>query len=483
MRIQSYIKQSILLGVTAFAVSSCMMGPDYQPVDMPMPQAFRGASASTESLADLPWWKVFKNKDLQNLLTETYNNNRDLKTAMARVEQARQYVTIAEAPLFPWAGYGASVSKGSNYTGAGISQTGGATVTPGALSGSVSWELDIWGKTRRMTEAALADYLASEEGQRALMLSLMRQVADGYLQLLQLDEQLRIQKEAEASYSECLKLFNEQLQGEVGDKLQVASAQAALASTQAQIPAIQAQIVNIENTISVLAGRNPGPVRRSGSMRDMAYHVNMPTGVPAHILSRRPDVRQKEQQLRAANAEVGVAIASYFPSISLTAAGGIASNDLSNVAGKRGGWGIGANLTGPLFQAGQLTANEKAAKAGFLAAKTEYEQTVLNALAEVSSTLNQRSKLRDITGTQAKAVEAYQTAVKLSFERYKTGISNYIEVLYAQQNLYPAQIQLAQYYYQQASTLVSLYTALGGGWNMSHQQIIDGPKGAAKAKN
>ncbi len=176
-----------------------------------------------------------------------------------------------------------------------------------------------------------------------------------------------------------------------------------------------------------------------------------------------------------------MAIASYFPSISLTASGGIASNDLSNVVGKRGGWGIGANLTGPLFQAGQLTANEKAAKAGFLAAKAEYEQTELNALAEVSSTLNQRSKLRDITGTQAKAVEAYQTAVKLSFERYKTGISNYIEVLYAQQNLYPAQIQLAQYYYQQASTLVSLYTALGGGWNMSHQQIIDGPKGAAKA--
>ncbi len=480
MRINSTIKRAILLSTTAFAVSSCMMGPDFKPVELPMPPAFRGAGTSTESLADLPWWKVFKNKDLQNLLTETYNNNRDLKATMARVEQARQYITVTEAPLFPWAGYGGSLAKGSNYTGAGISQTGGMTSTPGSISGSISWELDIWGKTRRMTEAARADYLASEEGQRALMLSLLRQVAYAYQQLLQLDDQLMMQKDAQSSYSECLTLFQEQLQGEVGDKLQVASAQAALSSTQAQIPAIQAQIVNLENAISVLAGRTPGKIKRSGSLKDLAYNIKVPVGVPSHILSRRPDVRRKEQELRAANAEVGVAIANYFPSISLTASGGMASSDLSKVAGERSGWGIGANLTGPLFRAGMLSASEKAAKAGFMAAKHEYEQTVLNALAEVSSTLNQRTKLKNITATQAKAVEAYQTAVKLSFERYKTGISNYIEVLYAQQNLYPAQSQLTNYYYQHASTLVSLYTALGGGWNMSHAQIIAGPKGAAK---
>ena len=172
---------------------------------------------------------------------------------------------------------------------------------------------------------------------------------------------------------------------------------------------------------------------------------------------------------------MGVAIANYFPTISLTAAGGLASADLRHVQGRRGGWGFGTNLTGPLFQAGKLTASEKAAKAEFLAASNDYEQTVLNALAEVSSTLIQRAKLRNITSIQSEAVEAYQTAVKLSFERYRTGLSNYIEVLYAQQNLYPAQIQLSQYYYQHASTLVSLYTALGGGWNMSHKAIMDGP--------
>ena len=455
MRRNPYITRAILLG-TAFAASSCMMGPDFKPVDMPMPAAFRGAPAATESIADLPWWKVFKNKDLQDLLTDTYNNNRDLKAAMARVEKARQYITITEAPLFPWADYSGSVSKGSNYTGGGIVQTTGNTLTPGAIDAGISWELDIWGKTRRMTEAARADYLASEEGQRALMLSLLRQVADSYLQLLQLDEQL---------------------EGQVGDRLQVASAKAALASSQAQIPAIQVQIANLENAVSVLAGRAPGHIRRSGSTRDIAYNVKVPAGIPAYILSRRPDVRQSEYKLRAANAEVGVAIANYFPTISLTAAGGLASADLRHVQGRRGGWGLGTNLTGPLFQAGKLTASEKAAKAEFLAARNDYEQTVLNALAEVSSTLIQRDKLRSITATQSEAVEAYHTAVKLSFERYRTGLSNYIEVLYAQQNLYPAQIQLSQYYYQHASTLVSLYTALGGGWNMSHKAIMDGPSG------
>ena len=458
MRTNPYITRAILLG-TAFAASSCMMGPDFKPVDMPMPAAFRGAPAATESIADLPWWKVFKNKDLQDLLTDTYNNNRDLKATMARVEKARQYITITEAPLFPWANYSGSVSKGSNYTGGSIVQTTGTTLTPGALAAGISWELDIWGKTRRMTEAARADYLASEEGQRALMLSLLRQVADSYLQLLQLDEQL---------------------EGQVGDRLQVASAKAALASSQAQIPAIQVQIANLENAVSVLAGRAPGHIRRSGSTRDIAYNVKVPAGIPAYILSRRPDVRQSEYQLRAANAEVGVAIANYFPTISLTAAGGLASADLRHVQGRRGGWGLGANLTGPLFQAGKLTASEKAAKAEFLAARNDYEQTVLNALAEVSSTLIQRDKLRSITATQSEAVEAYHTAVKLSFERYRTGLSNYIEVLYAQQNLYPAQIQLSQYYYQHASTLVSLYTALGGGWNMSHKAIMDGPCQAVK---
>ena len=184
---------------------------------------------------------------------------------MARGEKARQYITITEAPLFPWADYSGSLSKGSNYTSGNVVQTSavGNTLTPGSIDAGISWELDIWGKTRRMTEAARADYLASEEGQRALMLSLLRQVADSYLQLLQLDEQLAIVQKSVESYSESLRLFDEQLEGQVGDRLQVASAKAALASSQAQIPAIQVQIANLENAVSVLAGRAPATTPRS----------------------------------------------------------------------------------------------------------------------------------------------------------------------------------------------------------------------------
>ncbi len=461
----------------AMSLSSCMLGPDFKSVDMPMPSAFRGASATTESLADLPWWKVFKNRDLQNLLTETYNNNRNLLATIARVEQARHQITIDQAPMFPWINFGGNASKGKNYNSGNMYPSGNTTNSPAGGQATVSWELDIWGKTRRMTESARAEYFASEEGQRNLMLSLLKQVADSYLQLLELDEQVQITKASIASYSESLRLFNEQLLGGVGDKLQIASAEAALAASQAQLPALESQIASLENSISVLAGRAPGPVKRSGSLREIAFSVKVPTGLPAYILCRRPDIRQSEQKLRSANAQIGVAIANYFPSISLTGAGGGVSADLSKLSNNsfKSGWGVTGNLTGPIFQAGKLVATERAAREAFNAAKNDYEQTVLSALSEVSTTLIQRDKLRSITSSQERAVQAYQTAVNLSLEKYKEGLSTYIDVLYAQQNLFPAQNKLATYYYQQASTLVVLYTALGGGWNMSAKQMSAGP--------
>lgn len=449
-----------------------MFGPRYDRPDMEVPAAFRGASANDVSVADLPWWKVFKNPDLQSLLSDTYSHNRDLKAMMASVEQARQYVTVAQAPLFPWANYGGSVSKGANSAAGNLTSNGGRTLEPGAIQAGASWELDLWGKTRRQTEAAVADYLASEEGQRNLMLSLLSQIANGYLQLLQLDEQLSITKNSVESYKKSHRMFTQQMEGQIGDKLQVASAEAALAASQAQIPMIEAQISSLENTLSVLAGRTPGPVKRSGSLRQLGDTVRIPSGVPAQILNRRPDIRQKEQLLRSANAKIGVAIANYFPSISLTAEGGFVTSDLRNVVGKSSGWGVNANMTGPLFQAGSLRASERIAKEAFINAKNSYEQTVLSALAEVSSTLIQRTKLTSVTTHQEQAVNAYMTAMNASWERFETGLSDYFEVLYAQQNLFPAQIALSQYRYQYALSIVQLYTALGGGWNLSTKQML-----------
>ena len=457
-------KASALLLATL--CTSCTFGPLWKAPEMPVPAEFRGKTVGSENMADLPWQTVLKDANLAALLQDVFTANRSLESLSHNVDAARQYVTIARAPIFPWVGYGASTSKGMNSQGgAGIVQTGGNTVNPGSAALSASWELDLWGRTRRSVESAQASASAAQENLHNLRISLLRQVACGYLQLLMLDEQLRITRSAVESYRDSLHLFEEQLKAGVASKLQTASAEAALAAAEADIPALEMQIAELENTLSVLAGRMPGHITRSGSLQAFAAASKVASGIPADVLARRPDIRAKEQELRAANAEIGVAIANYFPSISLTAAGGYASADLRHdIITHRSGWGIGASLTGPIFQAGQLSANTRAKKDAFLAAKADYEQTVLAAMAEISTTLIQREKLVQVMRKQEQAVAAYRESVQLSMARYKEGTAAYYEVLQAQLLLFPAQMQLAGYRYQYASTVPTLYTQLGGGW-------------------
>lgn len=446
--------------------TACTLGPSWEKPQMEVPAVFRGAGIGDGNMADLPWQAVLKDKNLQALLTDVFNNNRSMAAMQHNVEAARQYVTIARAPIFPSLGYGASTSKGMNSAGgANITSAGSVTTNPGSAALSASWELDLWGKTRREVESAEASAEEAAEQLNNLRISLMRQVATGYLQLLMLDEQLRITRESMESYRDTLNLFNDQFKEGVVDKLQVASAQAALAAAEAEAPALEMQIAGLENTLSMLAGRAPGHIARRGSLKSYMNASRVAAGIPADVLSRRPDIRAKEQALRAANADVGVAIASYFPTISLTGAAGYASPDLRHdVFGHKHGWGIGANLTGPLFQAGRLTANEAAKKEAFLAAKADYEQAVLNALSEVATTLVQRQKLREVISKQEAAVAAYEQSVSLAKQRYKEGYSAYFEVLDNQLRLFPAQKQLVNYRYQYAACIPTLYTQLGGGW-------------------
>ena len=462
------MKTSVILTLAgvALSVSSCTFGPKWSSPEMPVPAEFRGAGVSGSTMADLPWQQVLNDAALQSLLNDVFNNNRDLAAMMHNVDAARRYVTIARAPIFPWLGYGASASKGMNQNGgAAIAKMGGRTSAPGSAALNASWEIDLWGKTRKGVESAEASALESVEQFNNLRISLMRQVASGYLQLIMLDEQLEIARAAVESYRESLELFNNQAMGGVADQLQVSSAQAALSSAEAQIPSLESQIAELENSLSVLAGRMPGRIQRSGSMKAFAKASSVPAGIPADVIARRPDIRAAELSLRAANADIGVAIASYFPSISLTGVAGYASADLtSSLRGKHNGWGIGASLTGPIFQAGQLRANELMKRDAFLAAKAEYEQTVLSAMSEISTTLIQRAKLREIMNKQEEAVAAYQESVKLAKARYTQGLSSYYEVLTAQQGLFPAQKQLASYRYQYAACIPTLYTQLGGGW-------------------
>ncbi len=458
---------SALLAALTLTAASCSFGPVWHKPEMEVPEVFRGSSFGGGNMADLPWQSVLHDGNLNDLLTDVFNANRSLIALHHNVNAAWHYVTVARAPLFPWAGYSASTSKGMNQQGgAAVAQTGGVTTNPGSASLSASWELDLWGKTRKGVESSTATAQATQEELNNLRVSLLRQVACGYLQLLMLDEQLRIARDSVESYRESLKLFQDQLDAGVADKLQTASAQAALSAAEAEIPALQMQIAELENTLSALAGRTPGHIARGGSsLSSFARASKVAAGIPADVLARRPDIRAKEQELRAANADIGVAIANYFPSISLTTTAGYASADLRhNIASHRSGWGIGASLTGPIFQGGQLRATTRAKREAFLAAKANYEQTVLSAMAEISTTLVNREKLVEAMNMQEQAIQAYSESVKLSRARYKEGEAAYYEVLQAQLLLFPAQKQLASYRYQYAACVPTLYTQLGGGW-------------------
>ncbi len=458
------MKRALILSLAGAAgmVASCSFGPIWSSPEMPVPAEFRGAGVAGSTMADLPWQQVLKDSNLEKLLNDVFASNRSLEAMMHNVDAARRYVTIARAPIFPWLGYQGAATKGaSSLTTLGADEH----AIPGAGGLNASWEIDLWGKTRKGIESAEASALAAEESFNNLRISLMKQVANGYLCLIMLDEQLKIANEAVASYRESLKLFENQLEGGVADRLQTSSAQAALSAAEAQIPNLQMQIAELENTLSTLAGRMPGPIARGGNMMAFASASKVAAGIPADVIARRPDIRAAEQNLRAANADIGVAIANYFPSINLTGLAGVATPSLRHgLSRQQHGWGIGANLTGPLFQAGQLRANEKMKRDAFLSAKADYEQTVLAAMAEISTTLVQRTKLREIMRKQEQAVASYQESVKLSKARYAQGLASYYEVLTAQQGLFPAQQQLASYRYQYASCIPTLYTQLGGGW-------------------
>lgn len=472
----SFVRLSrISLYSTALFVASCALGPDYERPEIDAPSEFRavdGGSSSAESLADLPWWKVFKNSGMQDLIEEALDNNKDLKGAIARCEQARHTVTITQSNLFPGLDYQAGVGRGKNNSLGSPAPTNGMTSSSGTYGMGLSWEIDVWGKVRRETEASVANYIATEEARRAIMLSLVGQVALNYLKLLELDEELVITNKTVVSFEESLDLFRKQQEGGIGDILQVSSAEAALSAAAAQVPLIETNIAQIENALAILLGRAPGKIARGGSLTDLQSTVRVPAGMPVQLLARRPDLRQAEQAMRGANANVGVAITNYFPSFSLTSNLGQISSDLSNMSSsKTASWGLGTNLTGPLFHAGSLVAAEQQAKAKFEETKANYEKTMLQALNEVSDSLIARQKLVDVIEQRRRSVSAYQTAIVASRDRYSAGLSSYYEILQAQQNLFPVEIALAQSRYSYAETFVKLYMALGGGWFLDNEQF------------
>ena len=449
-------------------VGGCAVGPNYKRPPINAPAAFRGETTiSTNSFASLPWWQVFQDDTLQILIRTALTNNYDLRIAVTRVEQARAMAAEARAGFFPQLDYAANASRGQNVGGGNTPSPTGTIGNVFAADVNASWEIDLWGRIRRLNESARAQFFASEEARRDVMISLIGEVAQNYFQLLALDRQLEIARESTNSFGESLNIFNERLQGGVASKLETSSAEALMDAAAATIPELEQQIALQENQLSVLLGQNPGAILRGNASLEKQVPPEVPSGLPSELLERRPDIREAEQQLRSANAEVGVAKANFFPQLNLTGLFGEVSPELSAfTSGGDVAWGIAAGLTGPLFHGGQLRAQYAQARAVRDQFALQYQASVLNAFEEISDALISREKSASARTEQGRAVEAYKIAVKISMERYRMGHADYYEVLQEQQLLFPAENSLVQFQLNQLLAVVQLYRALGGGWEV-----------------
>ena len=447
----------------ALFVAGCAVGPSYQRPDLPVPETYRAEVPPEQaaSIADLPWWELYRDPVLQALIREALQNNQDLALAAARVQEAGALVGVSKADLYPqlagsadasWGRFSREVLPGSDPTGRYNAALG------------LSWELDIWGRVRNSRDAALADLLATEEGRRGVVLGLVASVASSYLQLRELDLELEIARRNTDSRQGTVDLFQKRAAGGVGNDLELNQARADLAVTAAAIPDTERQIALAEHQLCVLLARPPGPIERGGPMPP-ELAPGLPTGVPAWLLQRRPDLVAAEQSLIAATRRVGVAVADRLPKISLEGSIGLSSLDLGTLfTGNAAAWSLGGSLLAPIFQGGRLAALEDAARARMEQAVAAYRSQVLVALREVSDAAVSYSKLEAVLTQIDLQVKATTAAERLARMRYEGGVSNYLEVLDSQRQSYGAELSLVRTQLARLLYAVQLYRALGGGW-------------------
>ncbi len=451
------------LGLLVTLLAGCAVGPNYTPPPVDMPPEYRDASPNIDAgaIADLPWWEVFDDPTVKDLVDEALRRNYDLQIAASRVEQARYAVGVTRADILPQVEYDGVAERGRF-----LNPLGGENPTRNHFLGAfqLAWEIDIWGRVRRATEASLADLFAAEDVRRGVVLSLVTSVGQTYFELVELDAELEIARRTRDAFQDILNLFTRQYRGGVGTKLDTSRAEASLANAAASIPEIERQIAAKENQLSILLGRQPGPIPRGLPLVKQTTPT-APPGMPAALLVQRPDVMRAEQNVVAANAVVGVAIANFLPRIGLTTLYGGESTELENIfKGKGNVWGVGGSLFGPIFQGGRLYYNYKGSVAVHEESLLAYQQTVLNALAEVSNALIARQKFGEAFADLDRQVRALQESVRLATLRYTQGLASYYEVLEAQQQLFPAELSLARNRLNQLVAVVQLYRAVGGGW-------------------
>jgi multidrug efflux system outer membrane protein len=447
--------------------AGCKVGPNYHRPAFQPPTAFRDLSenpqvqAQAASYADLPWWQVFQDPQLQELVRTALKQNYDLQLATERINAARAQVAISRSRLFPQVQGNADFSGGKEHN----FQTKTNFLT---LTADAAFQLDFFGRLRRATEASRADLLATEDARQTVILTLVSDVASDYFALLQLDLQLQITRETVKTQEDSVKLTNLRVQHGVATKLDVLQAQQVLDTANAQIPDLERQIAQEENAISILLGNYPQAVPRGRPLVEQPLPPEVPPGMPSSLIERRPDIREAEQVLVAANAEIGVAKAQFFPQISLTGSGGGSfgrSSAFSSLMSSQVGiWSYGAQVSQPVFTGGALRGNLRVAKSQHQQALISYRQTIQRAFGDVSDALIGYEKFHQVRVRQEDTVKDLQESVRLSNLRYKGGTTTYLEVLDGQRSLFSAELTLAGARGTEYQSLVQLYRALGGGW-------------------
>jgi outer membrane protein, multidrug efflux system len=456
-----------LIAVVLLLLMGCTVGPKYKRPPVTVPDTYRGlapdASPQTAaSLGDEKWWTVFQDPQLQELVREALSQNYDVRIAATRVLQAQAVLGITRADQFPTITGGASTS---NQRLPATRITPAFETSPSEVNLSLFWELDFWGKYRRATEAARATLLATEWGQKAVMSSLVSNVASAYFQLLELDSEMEISRSTLASRKESLRLVEVRAKGGATSLLDVRQSEQLVYTAAATIPDLERRIEQQENLISILLGKNPAPVTRGKPLVENAILPTVPAGLPASLLGRRPDIQSSEQQLVAANARIGVAKAAYFPQITLTAVGGYQSPALTNLfTGPAGLWNFGGQLVQPIFTGGRLRSNVRLTEAQQQEAVLVYQQSIQQAFREVSDSLVAYRKNQEFRAQQELLTNSAQDATRLSDMRYRGGVTSYLEVLDSDTRYFDAQLNLAQARLNERLALVQLYNALGGGW-------------------
>jgi len=456
-----------LIATTLVFLTGCTVGPNYKRPTIAAPDAYRGlapdaASQTTASFADEKWWAVFEDQQLQALIRKAIVQNYDVRIAATRVLQAQASLGITRADQFP------SIYGGAAATNTGIPQTKlltGTNTSSNVVNLSLSWELDFWGKYRRATESARANLLATQWGQKAVIWSLVSNVASAYFQLLELDSEMEISRRTLTSRNESLRLVRIRESGGTVSMLDVRQSEQLVYTATANIPSLERSIEQQENLISILLGDNPEPILRGKLLVENHFPLVVPAGLPSSLLERRPDLQAAEQQLIAANAQIGVAKAAYFPAITLTAIAGYQSTALTSLfTGPAGLWSFGGQLAQPIFTAGKLRANVRLTEAQQQEAVLFYQQSIQQAFREVSDSLVAYRKNQEYRAQEALLTAAAQDAVRLANLQYNGGVTSYLEVLDSDTRYFNAEIALAQAQLNERLALVQLYNALGGGW-------------------